>query len=162
MSEGGATSTGRSSFSLNRIGNPGAIKDGPFAKSQPGYQGSNNGFAVFATPQQGAAAQETLLASKYLRAPRTAQQIVNMYAPSSENTAEQRKNYARYIEDRLGIAPGQKISADHVSQLAHAMREFETGNRAKTPVRIASAAQYNRLQSGDTYYDPKGNLRRKP
>jgi hypothetical protein len=42
------------------------------------------------------------------------------------------------------------------------MREFETGQRAKTPVRIASVAQYNNLQSGDTYYDPNGNLRRKP
>jgi hypothetical protein len=163
MSEGGATPQGRNSnFSLMRIGNPGAIKDGAFAKSQPGYQGSNNSFAVFSSPEQGAAAQETLLKSKYLSTPKTAQQIVNMYAPAKENTPEQRRNYAKYIEDRLGLSPGQKISADHAPQLGKAMREFETGQRAKTPVRIASVAQYNNLQSGDTYYDPNGNLRRKP
>jgi hypothetical protein len=85
-----------------------------------------------------------------------------MYAPAKENTPEQRRNYAKYIEDRLGLSPGQKISADHAPQLGKAMREFETGQRAKTPVRIASVAQYNNLQSGDTYYDPNGNLRRKP
>jgi hypothetical protein len=117
---------------------------------------------VFATPEQGAAAQQTLLSKKYLTTPKTAQQIVNIYAPPKENTPEQRRNYARYIEDRLGLAPGQKITADHVPQLAQAMREFETGNRAQTPVRIASSAEYYRLASGTQYYDPRGNLRRKP
>jgi hypothetical protein len=158
QSEGGATGK----FSLNRIGNPGAIRDGAFARSQPGYQGANNGFAVFSSPEQGAKAQEALLSSKYLSTPKTAQQIVNIYAPPKENSPESRKNYARYIEDRLGLSPGQKVSADHVSQLAQAMREFETGNRAKTPVRIASAKDYYNLDHGATYYDPNGNLRRKP
>jgi hypothetical protein len=156
------TAQGRAAPPLGSIGNPGGLKDGPFARSQAGYRGSNNGFAVFASPQDGIRAQETLLATKYLKAPKTAQQIVNIYASAGENSPASRRNYAKYIENRLGLAPGQKISADHIPQLAQAMREFETGNRAKTPARIASAAQYKQLPSGATYYDPKGNLRRKP
>lgn len=153
---------GNGGFSLKAIGNPGAIKDGPFAKSQPGYQGSRNGFAVFSSPELGASAQESLLRGKYLAKPKTAAQIVNIYAPPGENSAASRTNYARYIEDRLGLAPGQKLTAEHAPNLAQAMREFETGDRAKTPVRIASAGQYARLPSGAMFYDPKGNLRRKP
>lgn len=154
---------GGGGFSLNGIGNPGALEDGPFAKSQPGYRGSNNGFAVFASPDDGIKAQETLLAKKYLRTPKTATQIVNTYAPAGDrNSAASRKNYAAYIEDRLGLSPGQKITADHIPQLGQAMREFETGNKKSTPVRIASAADYARIRSGDSYYDPQGNLRRKP
>lgn len=165
---GSATTTapprsgGKGGVSLNAIGNPGAIRDGPFAKSQPGYQGARNGFAVFSSPELGSNAQENLLRGKYLAKPKTAAQIVNIYAPPSENSAASRANYARYIEDRLGLAPGQKLSAAHVPQLAKAMREFETGDRAKTPTRIASAGQYARLPSGSLFYDPKGNLRRKP
>lgn len=145
-----------------RTNNPGALKDGPFARSQPGYKGSDNGFAVFTSPGEGAAAQETLLRTKYLNKPSSVAGIVNRYAPASENSKASRGNYIKYIEDRLGIAPGQKISAEHTPQLAKAMREFETGNRARTPARVSTAAQYASLPSGSEFYDPKGNLRRKP
>lgn len=162
ISESGATTAGSGNFSLGKIGNPGALKDGPFAKSQPGYRGSNNGFAVFDSPESGVKAQETLLGQKYLKTPKTAQQIVNIYSPAGENSAASRKNYAAYIEDRLGLAPGQKITADHIPQLGQAMREFETGQRKQTPPRISTAQAYNNLPSGTLFYDPKGNLRRKP
>jgi hypothetical protein len=45
--------------------NPGAIKDGKFAQAQPGYAGSNKGYAVFKTPQAGMAAMQKLLTNGY-------------------------------------------------------------------------------------------------
>lgn len=49
-----------------RNNNPGNIQDGAFAKSQPGYAGSDGRFAKFDSAAQGDAAQQALL-GKYLK-----------------------------------------------------------------------------------------------
>lgn len=109
--------------------NAGNLKDGPFTRSQPGYRGANNGFAVFDTPEAGNAAQEALLAQNYLGAGfTTPRAIVNRYAPPGpENSQASVDNYTQYIAGRLGIDPDGQVSPNQVQALAQAMREFENG-----------------------------------
>lgn len=111
--------------------NPGAIKDGAFARSQPGYAGASGGFATFNTPEAGIAAQENLLRSAYIgKGFNTIDKIVNRYAPQGpENSSASVSNYKKYIAQRTGIDINAPISAGQVPAVAAAMREFETGNR---------------------------------
>ena len=111
--------------------NPGAIKDSPFARSQPGYTGASGGFATFASPEAGIRAQENLLRSAYVgKGFNTIDKIVNRYAPEGpENSAASVSNYKKYIADRTGLDINAPISAGQIPAVAAAMREFETGNR---------------------------------
>ena len=111
--------------------NPGALKDSPFTRSQPGYAGASGGFATFNSPEAGIAAQENLLRSAYVnKGFNTIDKIVNRYAPQGpENSAASVKNYKGYIAQRTGIDINAPISAAQIPAVAAAMREFETGNR---------------------------------
>lgn len=135
--------------------NPGAIKDSPFARSQPGYAGASGGFATFSTPEAGIRAQENLLRSAYVgKGFNTIDKIVNRYAPPGpENSAASVANYKKYIADRTGLDVNAPISAGQVSAVAAAMREFETGNRpggsgsAVRPVPSAGAIKAKEKQA---------------
>lgn len=125
-SVGGGPSGGSSRGERN--GNPGNIKDGPWAKAQPGYIGSDGTFAKF-EPGAGAAAQERLLAENYVaKGYDTPSKIVNRYAPAGENSGASISNYIGYVARKLGIGANDRISPAQVPVLAQAMREFETGN----------------------------------
>jgi hypothetical protein len=119
--------------------NPGAIRDGAFARSQPGYAGASGGFATFNTPQEGAAAQENLLRKDYVGSGiNTVNKIIDKYTPASkENPEANRNNYKNYVAGKLGINLNAPITAAQVPALAAAMREFETGQR---PARAAAPA----------------------
>lgn len=112
-----------------RNNNLGNLRDGPFARSQPGYTGrDDSGFAIFETPEAGNAAQERLLTNNYLsKGYDTPLSIVNRYAPPSENSAASINNYAAYIARKLGIGPNDPVPPGQVGVLAQAMREFENG-----------------------------------
>lgn len=126
---GGATGAEGGTSSITPL-NPGAIKDSPFAQAQPGYQGSRSGFAVFATPEHGRAAQKTLLASYVNRGFDTPEKIINRWAPvGGENSQESVSNYIGYVSQRAGIAPDQPIPAEKLDAVATAMAEFESGAR---------------------------------
>jgi hypothetical protein len=111
--------------------NPGALKDGPFAKSQPGYTGKSGGFATFKTPQDGIAAQEKLLRNSYInKGANTINKIVNKYAPQGpENSAASVSGYKEYIRQRTGIGIDAPITAAQIPAVAQAMREFETNKK---------------------------------
>lgn len=116
-----------------RNNNPGNLEDGAFAKNQPGYAGAAGRFAVFDSPEAGAAAQEALLANNYLlKGFNTPNKIVERYSPRNDpgNTPASMTNYKKYIADQLGIGVNDPIPTNMVAELARAMREFETGNRA--------------------------------
>ncbi len=119
--------------------NPGAIRDGAFARSQPGYAGASGGFATFNTPQAGAAAQENLLAKDYVgRGFNTINKIVSRYAPpGGENPPAAVANYKKYVAQQTGIDMDAPITAAQVPAVAEAMRQFETGQR---PARAAAPA----------------------
>jgi len=111
--------------------NPGALKDGPFAQSQPGYTGKSGGFATFATPQAGIAAQEKLLRNSYInKGVNTINKIVNKYAPQGpENSAASVSGYKEYIRQRTGVDINTPITAAQIPAVAQAMREFETDKK---------------------------------
>lgn len=168
--EGGEPSGGGSGTDRGtRNNNPGNLKDGPFARRQPGYQGSDSGgFAVFASPSHGQKAQERLLSGNYLaKGHDTPRKIISRYAPAGENSSASMANYAAYVARRLGIGVDDKIPAGKAGLLAQAMREFETGNTkaapaAKGPVKVTSIAQAKSLPSGTEFIDPFGVKRRVP
>lgn len=112
--------------------NPGALKDGGFARSQPGYTGASGGFATFDTPQAGIAAQENLLRSAYVgKGFNTIDKIINRYAPQGpENSGASVSNYKKYVAQKAGVDINAPISAAQVPAVAKAMREFETGNKS--------------------------------
>lgn len=113
-----------------RNGNPGNIKDGKFAQSQPGYLGSDGTFAKFA-PGFGEKAQENLLINNYFgKGLNTVEAIVDKYlgAGDGENSQASRANYKAYVTGRLGLQPGDPVPTQSVRQLGQAMREFENGS----------------------------------
>ena len=132
----------------DRNNNPGNIRDGTFAKSQPGYAGSNKGFAVFASVQDGFNAQVKLLRSYYDRGIDTVSKVINRYAPSSEN------NTGAYINDvssALGINPNATLDPNNLGTLAATMARHEgfsgwkslggsaaTNNPSSTPAKSGS------------------------
>lgn len=109
--------------------NPGALKDGAFAKSQAGYTGASGGFATFKTPEDGARAQENLLRTAYVnKGFNTIDKIINRYAPQGpENSAASVSNYKKYVARQTGIDMSAPIAANQIPAVAKAMREFETG-----------------------------------
>jgi hypothetical protein len=125
---GGASASGGRPARGVRNNNPGNIEDGPFARSQPGYKGSDGRFAVFDTPEQGQAATQNLLRSYIKRGNNTPAAIVGRWAPAGENGAST-NNYAAYVARRLGIGPNDPIPPGRVAEVAQAMHEFENGQQ---------------------------------
>lgn len=89
-------------------------------------------FRSFKSPQEGIQAQEALLGRYFQSGHRTVRNVIEKYAPrqsrGGDNTDEQVNNYIAYVSKRIGVSPDAPLS--NVSQLASAMREFETGKRA--------------------------------
>jgi hypothetical protein len=110
--------------------NPGALKDGAFAKSQQGYTGASGGFATFKTPEDGIRAQENLLRGSYVnKGFNTVNKIIDRYAPQGpENSAASVSNYKKYVAQKTGVDINAPITAAQIPAVAKAMREFETGN----------------------------------
>jgi hypothetical protein len=133
--------------------NPGAIRNGPFTRSQPGYAGASGGFATFDTPQAGIAAQENLLRKDYVgKGINTVNKIIDKYTPASkENPEAGRNNYKTYVAGKLGIDLNTPITAAQVPVLAAAMRDIETGNRsgsAPAPRGGAGGLQFGQVVPG--------------
>ena len=136
-------SPGRGSPVANALKtNPGALKDGGFARSQPGYTGSSGGFATFDTPQAGIAAQENLLRGSYVnKGFNTIDKIINKYAPQGpENSGASVSNYKKYVAQKVGVDINAPISAAQIPAVAKAMREFETGNKSGVGTGTRAAA----------------------
>lgn len=125
-----------------RNNNAGNIKDGPWAKRQPGYAGSDGTFARFESAEAGNAAQEALLGNHYVNGQRSVNDIVNKYlggANNAENSAASQANYKAYVAQRLGIPADQPVPREMLPQLSQAMREFENGTTRPTgPGPVAS------------------------
>jgi hypothetical protein len=124
--------------------NPGALKDGAFARSQPGYTGASAGFATFESAAAGAAAQENLLRKAYVgKGVNTINKIINKYAPQGpENSAASVSNYKKYVAQKAGVDINAPISDAQIPAVAKAMREFETGQTggARTPTAAGGQA----------------------
>lgn len=127
-----------------RNNNPGNIEDGPFAQSLPGYKGSDGRFAIFETPQDGVNAGAQLLGSYARRGLTTPAEIINRWAPPSDNNPTQA--YAQYVAQRLGIGVNDPIPESRRGEAFQAINEFENGPRGPSQgsgggPRVVSAAQ---------------------
>jgi hypothetical protein len=125
-----------------RNNNPGNIEDGPFAKSLPGYKGSDGRFAIFETPQAGQAAQGALLQSYGRRGINTVQAIISRWAPPSDGNPT--NGYAAFVARKLGVDPSQPLDMNNpnvLQALSGAIAEFENGGAAARPAGPQVVAQ---------------------
>lgn len=117
------------------------IEDGPFAKSQPGYSGSDGRFAKFQTPDHGVAAASALLDTyDQKHGLNTVAGIVNRWAPPSDGNNTMA--YASDVAGKLGIDPNAPVPPAMRPALIAAMAQHENGQAAPgtAPVQVASAA----------------------
>lgn len=118
-----------------RNNNPLNIEDGNFARSMPGYAGSDGRFAKFETQDQGLNAANTLL-DTYERKHglNTVAGIINRWAPASDGNNV--SAYAADVSKRLGIDPNAPVPKEMRQALIEAMGQHENG----VPVQVAQAA----------------------
>lgn len=118
-----------------RNNNPGNLK---FA-GQPGATADKDGFAVFRTPEEGAAAADRQLAIYMQRdGLNTIRGIVGKWSPVADpnNPRGSTDNYIAHVAKQLGISPDQPLSPADIPRLRQAMAQFEAG----PGVQVASAA----------------------
>lgn len=135
---GGAVGGGSGVPRGMRNNNPGNIEDGPFARSLPGYAGSDGRFAIFSDLASGEGAQARLLQSYVQRGFDTPAEIINRWAPPSDNNPT--NAYVNYVARRVGVGPNDRISAEQIPLVAQAIREFENGGQSASNGRPAAAA----------------------
>jgi hypothetical protein len=163
---GGGTSGGGNGQPRGiRNNNPGNIEDGQFAKSQPGYKGSDGRFAIFDSPGAGERAAAALVSGYIGMGVDTPAEIVNRWAPPGENSLESRANYAAHIARTLGIGVNDKVSPAMAAKVVQAQREFENGTwqggggvRPLTPPKAEDKPKPSetRVHAGKTYYKVNG------
>lgn len=108
--------------------NPGNIENGPFARSQPGYVGSDGRFAQFDTMDHGIDAQSSLLQGYGNKGLNTPNAIINRYAPSSDGNNT--NAYASFVSKKMGVDPNQPLDMNDPNvrrNMAMAMGRFENG-----------------------------------
>lgn len=121
-----------------RNNNPGNIEDGAFARSLPGYAGSDGRFARFENADAGSQAAPRLLASYVRRGFDTPAEIINRWAPPSDNNPT--AQYASYVAQRAGLGVNDPVSADYIPVIAQAISEFENGQTRDAGASSAPAA----------------------
>ena len=120
-----------------RTNNEGNLKDGPFAREN-GAIASNNGFAVFPTPEAGRAAKEALLFNSPAYKDLNVGQAISRYAPPAENDTSA---YVKSIFDKTGISPAtpmSSLSAEQRASLMDAMKAHEGWQVGKETVNGAA------------------------
>jgi hypothetical protein len=123
-----------------RNNNAGNIEDGPFARSLPGYAGTDGRFARFNTADDGASAIDRLLSSYAKRGINSPEGVIGRWAPASDNNPT--RNYSAYVAEGLGVAPNAQIDLNDPAvrkAVGERIAQFETGKRQAAPK--ASPAQ---------------------
>lgn len=141
------------------------IEDGGFAKSQPGYAGSDGRFAKFQTPEHGVAAANALLDTYGQKhGLNTVAGIVGRWAPQGDGNNV--SAYASDVAGKLGIDPNAPVPPAMRPQLIAAMAQHENGvaapgtsgapQSAGAPVQLASAAPQTANDADPEQAAPKG------
>lgn len=133
---------GKGNTRADRNHNPGNIEDGPFARRQPGYAGSDGRFAKFASPEHGFAAMQSLLGGYLRRGKNTLSEIIGTWAPSSENNTSA---YVAHVSRLTGLNPNQRVGPEHLANIARAMAVHEGySGRRPVPPHVASMMDMHR------------------
>jgi hypothetical protein len=140
----GPTPTSTSQPRGLRNNNPGNIEDGPFARSQPGYKGSDGRFATFETSEAGANASGNLLGAYGAKGINTLSGIINRWAPAADNNNTQA--YISAVSKMTGLDPNQHLDMNDPAlrtKIASAIHQYENGTGG-TSGNVLSARNYNR------------------
>ena len=111
-----------------RNNNHGNIEDGAFAKSQPGYVGSDGRFARFESPEAGMNAMSALLDTYAGKGINTVAGVINRWAPPSENDTN---SYAATVAKSLGVDQNTPINIQDPkikAVIMQAISAVENGN----------------------------------
>ncbi len=108
-----------------RNNNPGNIEYSP-ANDWKGQIGHDGRYAIFSDMKYGVRALAILLINYYQRyGLRTVRQIINRWAPPTENDTE---SYVNHVAERLGVEPDQMIAlAPNLADLVRAIIRHENG-----------------------------------
>ena len=87
--------------------NPGNIIDSGFARSQPGYAGTDGRFARFETPEHGESAMHGLLQNYQKQGITTPAGIIGKWAPPSDGNDT--NSYVAQVAKKLGVSPNDPI-----------------------------------------------------
>jgi len=125
---------------INKVkrNNPGNIRDGAFAKSQPGYAGASNGFAIFNSMEAGFAAQKRLLQNYMRHGYDTPTKIANRWAPAGDGSNDP-KAYASALAHYLGIGVNDRITEAQLDRFLIAQARIEHGSAVAMPKPHAAA-----------------------
>lgn len=116
-----------------RNNNFGNIEDGPFARSLPGYTGTDGRFATFSTPDDGLDAINRLLLNYGRKGANNINSIVNRWAPSSDGNNV--SAYASSVAQNTGFDPNAPLDMTNPavrSALARAIAIHENGPGVKS------------------------------
>lgn len=127
-----------------RTNNPGNIKDGAWAKGQPGYAGGDGVNAVFATPEAGLAAMGKLLDSYAAEGRTSIRAIVSKWAPAGAD-GNDTGGYIAFVVKQLGLDPDAPVPPERRGDLVAAMAHFENGK----PVVGTGAPPAGLLETGN-------------
>jgi hypothetical protein len=112
-----------------RNNNPGNIEYGDFAKRM-GATGSDGRFAIFPTPEAGLRAMSELLGSYARRGINSARDIVNRWAPASENNVGA---YSGALAKALGVSPDAVLNMRDPQTIANLMGAITTHENGSNP-----------------------------
>lgn len=122
-----------------RLNNPGNLR-------KWGNAIVENGFAKFATPEEGLSAMAGQLLRYSGRGIRSIKDIISTYSPATGegNSGQSTANYISGVVRELGIAPGQNLNLQDPNQLAAlmaAMIKVEQGYQPFTQEQLLASAQ---------------------
>ena len=96
-----------------------------------GKTGSNKSYDVYNTPEKGLRALARVLdtySSKHDI--NTIDQLINRYAPASDNTGGSHENYKKFLAQKLGVSPNEPIDVKgRRADIMDAIIRFENKNR---------------------------------
>jgi hypothetical protein len=105
--------------------NPGNIEDGDFARSLPGYAGSDGRFAKFDSMDNGYNAIESLLGSYGRKGINTASGVINRWAPKEDGNPV--NQYSAFVGEGDPNAPLDLGDAATRRRVAERIAQFENG-----------------------------------
>lgn len=123
-----------------RNNNPGNLVASSWVQGLPGYKGTDGKFAIFDTPQNGAAALDANLKSYGGKGINTPLGIASTWAPASDNNNP--NSYGAQIAKALGVGPNDKIDMSDPSiraKVASAIGMVENGPGNSAGFRTAYA-----------------------
>ncbi len=126
-----------------RNNNPGNINYGDFAKSM-GATGSDGRFAIFPNAEGGLAAMSALLTNYGKNGLDTVAEIINKWAPPSENNTA---GYSAMVAKALGVSPNQPLNLQDPATRAALMQQItrieNAGNPYSTDMMLQAAQTTN-------------------